>query len=74
MDDRRVTINTTITKIGASKLEENGYVKVVCRLCGEPWMFPPKMVEQFSAEHGFECAYCRRPRVSNSCEAMCMED
>ena len=56
------------------RLEEAGYVMVTCRLCGEQWMFPPKMAEQFNSEHGFECSYCRRPRVSNSCEAMFMED
>ena len=49
-----------IGKDSASKLEENGFVKVRCRLCGEPWLFPPKMAEQFDADHGFECIYCRK--------------
>ena len=73
-DNKAVSITTTLPKNITSKLEQNGYVRVVCRLCGEPWLFPPKMASQFDSEHGFECAYCRRPRVSNACEAMCMED
>ena len=41
-------------------LSANDRVKVHCRLCGEPWLFPPKMAEQFDADHGFECIYCRK--------------
>lgn len=74
MNDKRVIITTTLPKNITSKLEENGYVKVHCRLCGEPWLFPPKMAEQFDADHGLECRYCRKASVSNSCEAMYMED
>lgn len=42
------------------KIEENGYVKITCRICGEEWLFPPKMAQQFDSEHGFECPYCTR--------------
>ena len=72
MPDNVVGIQFTQDSI--RRLEAAGYVKVVCRLCGEPWMFPQKIAEGFDADHGFECAYCRRPRVSNSCEAMYLED
>lgn len=42
------------------KLEEFGYVKVHCRLCGDEYLMPPKMAEQFDSEHAYECIYCRR--------------
>lgn len=53
---------------------KEGYVKVVCRLCGQEWLYPEEMAKQFDSEHGLECAYCRSRRASNACEAMCMED
>jgi hypothetical protein len=40
-------------------LEDRGYMKVVCRLCGEEWLYPPNLVEEFDSDHSLECAYCK---------------
>lgn len=40
------------------KIEDNGKVKVNCRICREEWLLPPKLAEQFNSEHGYECPYC----------------
>lgn len=58
--DKKVTITTTLSNSVASRLEDEGYVKVRCRLCGEPWLYPPEMAKQFDSNHGLECSYCRR--------------
>ena len=42
------------------RLEEVGYVKVACRLCGDEYLFSPKMAKLFDSEHAYECIYCRR--------------
>lgn len=40
-------------------LEDRGYVKVVCRLCGEEWLYPPNLAKGFDSNNGLECAYCK---------------
>ena len=42
------------------KIEDNGFVKVPCRICGSTWLLPPRIAEQFNNEHSYECAYCLR--------------
>lgn len=40
-------------------LKDRGYVTVVCRICGQEWLYPPEMAKQFDSEHGLECSYCK---------------
>lgn len=40
-------------------MDENE-VRAVCRLCGERWILPKWMAEQFNADRGYECPYCLR--------------
>lgn len=45
-----------------STLEDEGWVKIVCRLCGQEWLYPPDLARCFDEEHLLECSYCKGAR------------
>ena len=61
-EEKRKAFIEKFHKAWDENLEKPGYVKVRCRICGEPWLYPENMAKQFDSEHGFECIYCRRLR------------
>lgn len=43
----------------SANTNDNGFTKVACHLCGEEWLIPNQYVEFISAEHPYECVYCK---------------
>lgn len=51
-----------------------GFVTVCCRLCNEPWFLPEQYVDQFNANHSFECPHCRSSIMRKSPINMLMKE
>ena len=44
--------------------DESRYVLVVCRLCGQEWLYPKQYEKEFDSQHPLDnCAYCKRNQM-----------
>lgn len=51
----------SVQQIYKYNYDKSKWIKVVCCLCGQEWLYPKQYEREFDAERPLEnCAYCKR--------------